>query len=65
MIKAHVLNRFADAAESFVQVMVDNRVGLKEFESATFGMLLGCGRDRPFGRPAAQIRRCRVTVSGS
>ncbi len=43
LIKAHVLNRLADAAESFVQVMVDNGTGLKESESATFGMLLQVG----------------------
>jgi hypothetical protein len=43
LIKAHVLNRLADAAEPFVQVMVDNGTGLKEFESATFGMLLQVG----------------------
>jgi hypothetical protein len=43
LIKAHVLNRLADAAEPFVQVMVDRGTGLKEFESATFGMLLRVG----------------------
>jgi hypothetical protein len=40
LIKAHLLNRLADPAEPFVQVMVDNGTGLKEFESVTFGMLL-------------------------
>ena len=39
LIKAHVLNRLADAAEPFVQVMVDNGTGLQELESVTFGML--------------------------
>ena len=43
LIKAHVLNRLADAAAPFVQVMVDSGTGLKEFESATFGMLLQVG----------------------
>ena len=43
LIKAQVLNRLADAAEPFVQVMVDNGTGVKEFESATFGMLLKVG----------------------
>ena len=43
LIKAHVLNRLADAAEPLVQVMFDNGTGLKEFESATFGMLLQVG----------------------
>ena len=32
LIKAHVLNRLADAADPFVQVMVDNGTGLKECE---------------------------------
>lgn len=27
--------------------------------------LIGCGRDRPFGRPPAQIRTCRITAYGS
>ena len=40
LIKAQVLNRLADPAEPFVQVIVENGTGLKEFESATFGMLL-------------------------
>jgi hypothetical protein len=43
LIKARVLNRLADAAEPFVQVMFDNGTGLKGFESATFGMLLQVG----------------------
>ena len=43
LIKAHVLNRLADAAEPLVQVMVDYGTGPKEFESATFGMLLQVG----------------------
>ena len=36
LIKAHVLNRLADAADPSVQVRVDNGTGLKGFESATF-----------------------------
>jgi hypothetical protein len=51
LIKAQVLNRLADAAEPFVQVMVDNGTGLKEFESATFGMLL------PLQPPTGLLRR--------
>ena len=43
LIKAHVLNRLADAAASFAQMMVDSGTGLKEFESAMFGMLLLVG----------------------
>ncbi|MFN9039558.1 MAG: hypothetical protein ACK5YO_24880, partial [Planctomyces sp.] len=43
LIKAHVLNRLADAAAPFVQVMVDSGTGLKEFESVTFGILLQVG----------------------
>ncbi|MEY2726678.1 MAG: hypothetical protein RLZZ458_2545 [Planctomycetota bacterium] len=39
LIKAHVLNRLADAAEPFELVIVDNGTGLMEFESVTFGML--------------------------
>jgi hypothetical protein len=35
LIKAQVLNCLADAAERFVQVMVDNGRGLKEFEAVT------------------------------
>jgi hypothetical protein len=33
LIKAHVLNRLADAAEPLGQVKVDNGTGLTEFES--------------------------------
>ena len=51
LIKAHVLNRLADAAERFVQVMVDNGTGLKEFDSVTFGMLL------PLQPPTGSPRR--------
>lgn len=43
LIKAHVLNRLADAAASFAQMMIDSGTGLKEFESAMFGMLLQVG----------------------
>jgi hypothetical protein len=43
LIKAHVLNCLADAADPLVQVMVDNGTGLKECDSATFGMLLQVG----------------------
>jgi hypothetical protein len=43
LIKAHVLNRLADAADPFLQVTVDNGTGLKEFASAAFGMLLQVG----------------------
>ena len=51
LIKAHVLNRLADAAEPFVLVMVDHGTGLKEFESVTFGMLL------PLQPPTGSPRR--------
>jgi hypothetical protein len=40
LIKAHVMNRPADAAEPFFAGDDDNGTGPKEFESATFGMLL-------------------------
>jgi hypothetical protein len=43
LIKTQVLDRLADAADPLLQVMVDNGTGLKEFESATFGMLLQVG----------------------
>ena len=43
MIKAQVLNRLADAADPFVQVMVDIGTELKEFESAMFDILLQAG----------------------
>ena len=43
LIPAHVLSRLADAAEPFVQVMVDHGTGLKEFESGTFSILLPVG----------------------
>ena len=42
-IKVHVLICLADAADTFVQVMVDSGTGMKEFESVTFGMLLQVG----------------------
>ena len=51
LIKAHLLNRLADPAEPFVQVIVENGTGLKEFESATFGMLL------PLQPPTGLLRR--------
>ena len=41
LIKAHVMNRLADAAEPLVQVIFENGTGLKKFESATFGVAAG------------------------
>ena len=41
LIKAHVLNRLADAAEPLVQVIFENGMGLKEFESATSEVAAG------------------------
>ena len=43
LIKPQVLNRLADAAEPFVQLMVDNGTGLREFDPAVFSMLLQVG----------------------
>jgi hypothetical protein len=56
LIKALVRNRLADAAKPSVQLIVDNGTGLKEFESATFGVAAGTalsgGPSRRSGRTA-------------
>jgi hypothetical protein len=54
LIKAHVLDRPADAADPLMQVIFENGTGLKEFESATLGdsagTALSSGPPRGSGR---------------
>ncbi|MFZ1933550.1 MAG: hypothetical protein WCB27_08235 [Thermoguttaceae bacterium] len=68
-VQAEMIRKHCAAVQLPQPVMLDEPLGTSgrttAFRHRPQGRWLGCGRDRPCGRPPAQIRTCGITAYGS